>query len=257
MVLAGVGPAQARGIAVASAGQGSTRGFYAGFANCAWLAVLIGFYPSVAMRWDGSADYPAPPILQLHVFATTGWLVLLSLQIGLARSGRIDWHRRFGTALIALVPAILVTGIGAEIYSQRFYGPKYPENLRFFIAPLVEMAGFAVAATAAWLMRTKPAAHKRLIVVATAILLVAPYNRMLGDSIYALLGDGFAGMILRTFVGPNLLILAAVLFDAIHTGKVHRVYALTLATMLPVELAASAIYHSPAWPGIVRQMVGL
>ena len=47
------------------------RGFALGFVIAAWAAVLIGFYVAVSQRWHGEADYPAPLILQAHVFAFT------------------------------------------------------------------------------------------------------------------------------------------------------------------------------------------
>lgn len=143
----------------------------------AWGAILVGFYPAVARRYLGQADFPAPVLLQAHVFAFTAWMCLLTTQIILIRTGRQNIHRRLGVTGVALVPILVITGVGAEIMSQRFYSPKYPENLQFFIAPLIQMLVFLVCATLALLLRRDPAAHKRLILLSTSMILVAAYNR--------------------------------------------------------------------------------
>ena len=233
------------------------RNFFMAFAAMAWIVVLIGFYPSVAGRMRGEADYPAPLILQLHVVAVSAWLVVLSGQVVLIRTRRIALHRRIGMTLAALIPIIVITGIGAEVYSQRFFSPRYPDNLRFFIAPLLEMLGFAIAALLAWKKRHEPGAHKRLIVVATAILLVAPFARWWGEPLYKLVGDGFTGMIVHNFTGPDLVIALAAGFDRWKFGKIHRVYLVSLLALLIGEVIASAIYHSAAWPDVVRMMAGI
>ena len=71
------------------------------------------------------------------------------------------------------------------------------------------------------------------------------------------LGDGFWGMFLRTFLGPSLLILLAVLFDLMTRGRIHRVYVVAVPLIFGAELAAAAIYHNPAWPPVARTLVGL
>lgn len=233
------------------------RHFLPVFVACAWIAVLIGFYPSVAARWHGEADYRAPLVLQLHVFAATGWLVVLTAQVLLARARRWPLHQTLGLSALALIPAIVVTGLGAEVYSQRFYSARYPENLRFFIAPLFQMLFFLLAASFALAKRREADAHKRLIVVATSMLLVAAYNRWWGEGLYQAFGDGFLGMIVHNFAGPTLLILLAAGFDWLTLKRVHRVYAITVPLLIAGEIVVSAIYHSAAWPGIAAAMVGL
>ncbi|MGB7653864.1 MAG: hypothetical protein WBL74_00140 [Novosphingobium sp.] len=233
------------------------RHFLPVFLAAAWLAVGLGFYPSVTHRWQGEADYPAPLVLQLHVFAATGWLVLLTIQVVLARRRRLSLHRTLGAAALLLIPAIAITAIGAEVASQRFYSPRYPENLRFFIAALFQVLVFFVAASLALVMRRHAATHKRLIVVATSMLLVAAYNRWWGEALYIALGDGFMGMLIHNFAGPDLLILAAAGFDWVTLRRVHPVYRIAMPLLIVGELVVSAIYHSANWPAIARILVGL
>lgn len=233
------------------------RGFFAGFVAASWLAVLVGFAPSVSQRLDGQADYPAPVILVLHVAVFTAWLLLLTVQVALVGAGRAALHRRLGISGVLLVPLMIVTGMGAEIFSQNFFTPRYPANAAFFIAPITEMGIFAVAAALAFQQRRNAPRHKRLMLIATSMVLAAAFNRWWGDPIFGLMGDGFWGMLLRTFLGPDLLILLASLYDLLTRGRVHPVYSIGGPLIIAAELATSMIYHSPAWPPLVRTMLGL
>lgn len=233
------------------------RQFFLLYILAAWGVVFIGFYPSVSDRFQGHADYPAPIILQIHVFTFTAWLCLLTTQIMLVRVGRQDIHKLLGIAGIALIPVLLVTGIGAELHSQRFYSPKYPANLQFFIAPLVQMLVFATCASLAFLFRKDSPAHKRFILLATSMILVAAYNRWWGEGLYEIFGDGFWGMLIHNFAGPDMLMVAAMAYDAVTRHKIHWAYKIMVPLILAAELMASFIYHHPAWPPIAKGLVGL
>ena len=233
------------------------RVFYLAFVAAAWAAVVVGFQPSVTQRWRGAAEYPAPLILELHVAAVTAWLVLLTVQALLINRRQPALHRRLGIAAFVLIPAIIVTALGAEVYSQRFFSPKYAENLRFFIAPLMEMLAFAIAATLAVAKRRNAATHKRLILVATAVLLTAAYARWWGDPLYRAFGDGLGGMIIHNFAGPNLLVALAAAHDWWRSRRIHAVYRAAIPALLGGEVFASLVYHNDAWPMMARRLVGL
>jgi hypothetical protein len=159
--------------------------------------------------------------------------------------------------MLALVPIMVVTAIGAEAASQHFYSPRYPENLRFFIEAIVQMIVFAGCILAGWLKRRDAAAHKRLMLLGTSAALVAAYNRWWGEGLYKLYGDGFWGMIVHNYAGPDLLMLILMAYDLATRRRVHRVYLVGVPLILASQIAASAIYHSAAWPGVARALLGL
>jgi hypothetical protein len=233
------------------------RGFAFAFALVAWIAVLVGFYPAVSGRWRGEADYAAPLILQIHVFAFVAWLCLLTTQVYLIRTKRPGWHRTLGVAGAILIPVLVVTGIGAEVFSQRFYSPQYPENLRFFIFPLTTMLSFVAAASAAVWFRNDARTHKRLMMVATALILVAAFNRMWGNAIYDVMGDEYLGTLVRNVIGPDLIIAALVGYDLLTRRRIHSALAVAAPLIVLAQLAAAAIYHSDWWPGVVRTLVAI
>jgi uncharacterized membrane protein len=233
------------------------RSFFLAFVTVGWLVVIAGFTGELVKRAHGNVDYPAPPILVVHIAAFVAWMLVLSAQVTLVRVKRHRVHRSLGMVGFALVPIMVVSALGAEVYSQHFYSPQFAANLNFFIAPLLELVMFTGCAVAAFLVRRSPAAHKRLVVVATSLILVAAFNRWWGEGIYNALGDGYLGMFARTYLGPDLLIACAMAYDLITRRRIHTVYRISVPLILALELLTTLIYHHPAWPGVARWMLGM
>jgi hypothetical protein len=105
--------------------------------------------------------------------------------------------------------------------------------------------------------RADPRAHKRLIMLATALILVAAYNRMWGDAIYQVMGDDFWGTLVRNCIGPDLLILALVAYDLATRRRIHPVLLIAVPPILLLQFVSAAIYHSDWWPGTARALAGV
>lgn len=234
----------------------SDRTFFLVFLAACWLGVVMGFAPAISKRWAGHADYPAPLILQIHAAAFAGWLLLLSAQIALVRVRRVRVHQSLGLIGFGLVPLMAVTALAAEVYSQRFHVAHPPSNYAFFILPIFYALGFGVVAGAALYVRKDPAAHKRLILLATTIIVGAAYARWWGDWLTARFGDGYAGMLVNTYTGTDLLLLAALLYDLATRGRLHQVYEVGVPAILLCEMATSLVYHAAWWPPVAAVLVG-
>ena len=232
------------------------RTFFLLFLAACWLGVAMGFAPAIAKRFAGHADYPAPLILQVHAFAFIGWMLLLTAQIALIRVRRVAVHRSLGLIGFALVPLMAVSALASEIYAQRFHIAHPPNNEPFFILPIFYAAGFALFAGAALFRRRDPAAHKRLILLATTIIVGAAYARWWGEALAGRFGDGYAGMILNTFAGTDLLLLGALAYDLATRGRLHRIYEIGIPAILLCEIATSFVYHSAGWPPIAAILIG-
>ncbi|MEZ5892155.1 MAG: hypothetical protein R3C58_03285 [Parvularculaceae bacterium] len=233
------------------------RAFFLGFILVGWAAIFLGFYSSVADRFTGRADYAAPPILVVHVFSFVGWMCLLTMQALLINLKRVDIHKRMGLIGALLIPIMVVSGIGSEIESQRFYSVKDPVNSQFFIMPITTMLMFAILSTAALVKRKDSPSHKRLILLATTVILSAGFLRWWGDAMYTSLGDEFLGTYLRNYLGPDLLIAAAITYDLVTRGRIHRVYVFGTAFIVVIQIAATKLYHSALWPPIARAIAGI
>lgn len=231
--------------------------FWAVFITTAWLMVLLGFGPPAVERFNGRADYAAPPILVLHVFVYTGWMALLTLQAGLVAARRIDWHRQLGMIGIGLAVLVPVTGIASEVVSQRFYAASDPENVRFFVIPLMLAAGFAVFAAVAIAGRRDAPLHKRAMYIATAFILTGPYSRTWGDALEGLAGSGPLGTAARWLTGLNLMLAGLVIYDVVTRGQLHPLVKRALISIIPLQFAVIWIWYSAWWPPLVRAVLGI
>ena len=100
-------------------------------------------------------------------------------------------------------------------------------------------SAFTSLATAALLARKNPAAHKRLILLATTIIVGAAYGALVGRSVYNLFGDGYGGMLINTYAGTNLILLGALGYDWWTRRRLHRVYEIAVPAILAGEIATT------------------
>jgi len=110
------------------------RNFFLVFLALCWLGVLMGFAPAATKRFAGHADYPAPLILEIHAFAFSAWMALLTAQIGLIRMRRPQLHMKLGLIAMGLIPLMAVSAFMSEVYSQRFRSAQADEREFFVIA---------------------------------------------------------------------------------------------------------------------------
>jgi hypothetical protein len=222
----------------------------------AWVAVVMGFGPELNGHLKGRTPYP-PMIVHFHVAAFVAWLVLFTAQIWLVRLRRLGIHRTLGFAAVALVPIMVVLGVATTLVSRRLhFEAGRNEMLAFMIVPLTDMLLFPSFAIPGILLRRYPLTHKRLILLATAMLLPAAFGRWIGPWILAHFGDGFFGFMVQAYLGSNAMILAAILYDRVTRGRVHAVYLIAVPWILAVQAFASAVYHWPGWVPLAISMIG-
>lgn len=233
------------------------RNFHLAFIAACWLGVLMGFAPTVAARFSGIEDYPASVVLQIHAIAFSAWMVLLTAQVLLIRVRRLAWHRLLGLTAFGFIPVMVVTGVWAEILSQRFYSPNDPDNQSFFIVPLAYMVMFPVLAGASLWFRKLPSTHKRLMLLANATIVSVGFSRWWGGAVASVVGDGYVGMLLNTYSGFYLLVGAAMAYDLVTRKRVHASYVITVPILLACQVVVSLLYHAEEWRPVARWIVGI
>src|SRR5262245_44514106 len=156
------------------------RFFYLGMATAIAATVVLGFSRSVFLRpWFqdfAHAHAPAEPWFYVHGAVFLLWVGLFATQVALMTTGRPALHRRLGTVSFVLVPVMVFFGtVGALIAARRptgFFDVADPP-LQFLAKPLLDMVMFAVLAGGAIAWRRVSQTHKRLMLLATIVLLEA------------------------------------------------------------------------------------
>ena len=154
--------------------------FYAWLGALAAVIAITGFWASYfGPLVRGIAD--APGIIHLHAAVFVGWILLVIAQATLAATGRRVLHVRVGYIGMAYGALVVVVGVitAFVFFSERLHSGQNIRGAQIqLFVPLTDLLGFAPFLVAAWFYRHRPEVHKRLIIVATTVLLIAAVHRI-------------------------------------------------------------------------------
>jgi hypothetical protein len=208
-----------------------TRRVFVPLALLAILMAAIGFWPG----YFGPvlAGTKAKTLLvHAHALVFVGWLAMFATQAALAATGRIALHMKLGPWLFLFGGVLIVTGILTTL--GRFEADVASGNsalaARRLFAPLRDMAVFTPLLVAGWIYRRRPEAHKRIMLVATNVLLVAAVSRM---------------QFLGTPPAPWIMLLLwplptyiAMVHDFVTKRLVHSAYVIGVFAMVAMQLVS-------------------
>jgi hypothetical protein len=193
--------------------------FYLGMAVAVMATVFAGFAPTYYLRSFSGAP-PLIPLLHLHGFVFTSWVLLLLTQTTLVAANRTDIHRRLGIAGAVIAVLIVVVGTMTAIIraKQGAAPPDGPPPLVFLAIPLCDMLVFSCLVGAGFYFRRRPDVHKRLMLLATVSILAAAIAR-LPFGILKAGAPAFFGL-------TDIFIVVCLLYDLVARGRIHRATAL-------------------------------
>ncbi len=216
--------------------------FFAGMAAVILVSVFVGFAKSYYLA--GVFKAPLPNLLvHIHGAVFTLWILLLITQVSLVAAGRVDVHRRLGLLGFGLACLMVVLGLLVATDSlARHYGPGQQgvEERAFYAVPLSSMLMFSTLIYFAFRNRFNPAAHKRLILIATLSILTAAFDRW---PITAPWWDFRVTPLLCMY--PLLLLLMG--YDKWSMGKVQRVTLWASGFVVVVSTGRIFIGHTAVW----------
>lgn len=228
--------------------------FWAVLLLVSFILVLIAFEPPVRARVKGLSP-PASWALIIHVWSFSAWLVLIGLQAFLVSRRRLQWHRFLGLAMLPLAAVMIWSGTMAQVEGDLLRIEKRPELLSFTIIPLSYIAMFAVLVAAAWMARSRPPAHKRLLLLATGCLMSGVFIRALGPMLFPVLPASPITELSINYGGTILFILAGAGYDLATRGKVHRVYLVAVPIMFITMVAVMLSTRTQWLPEVTRKLL--
>lgn len=213
--------------------------FFGGMALAMVALTFIGFAPSYYFM-SFTAAPALMPIVHLHGLVFTGWVLLHAGQTGLIVSRRVDLHRRVGVFGAALAVAVVVLGFVTAVVTAPLHGlPGHRAPPIIFPLTAVSTFGILCAAGVAW--RSKPQYHKRIMLLATAALIITPAARI-GRMTGTELPPPVFGMLLT-----DVLLLALVIFDVRTRGRLHPATIAAGGLFLATQPLRVAMSQWPVW----------
>ena len=240
-------------IAAPAARARTDRKFYVLMGVAIAAVTVWGFAPSYYFsRW--MTVPPVTPemtaILHVHGAIFTAWMALMVIQPMLIAGRNLRVHRRLGYAGAAIAAAMVVTGNLAAVAAMHGGFKELGDPMVFYAVPFFAINSFAVAVGFAIYWRNRAETHKRLILLANVGILGAAIARIPLDPVQA--GAPF------TFVfGPNLIVVAGMIYDWRTRGRVHRVWIWGGLAMLASQIAVFPVMGSGWWHRFAETMAGL
>lgn len=216
--------------------------FYLGLAVWGLAAVAIGFSTTYVMPM-ARRSFAAPPVVHLHGALCLGWLMLLIAQTLLVRGKRTALHRQLGQLGAPIALGILISGVAVAIWAARRDLPALGAVATSgIVGTIISLTVFAALVCAAIAMRRRADWHKRLMLLATIVLLWPAFFRFRHLMPFVPRPEIWLALVLA-----DLPILIAAVRDRLVYGKVHPVWAI-LGTMVIVEQTLEVLaFDSPPW----------
>jgi hypothetical protein len=220
------------------------RRLYIGLSVLMGIIAVAGFWPT----YFGpllAGTFVQPVLIHFHALVFVGWLVLFLTQALLAATGRLSWHLRLGRIGIAYGILLIIVGLftGISRSAERLVAGGDAAGLLFAaVSDMVVFAGFFGAAIA---FRRKPQIHKRLMMVAATMLLVAATGRM------SFLPAPPLRLPVRLAIWFSPLVLAMA-HDFKSRRLIHPVYALGLVAFLVRIFSRDLVVETSAWSAFTR-----
>jgi len=224
------------------------RRFFTAFAALSVVLTVAGFSQSFFVPLTRGV-MAVPPVVYVHGSLFLSWVTLLLIQTLLVGLGRLRWHRRIGWIAAALVPSMVASGIGVSLWAtaRDMHDGHQDAALAFLFGLFTDMMTFGLLACAGILTRRRPETHKRLIVMATIVLLGAALVRLLA--------------LVTSTVRPwniAITVFLVVSVTAYDLRTKHRVHTATLcggAAVLTNLIAQGPLGRTDVWLHVARRVM--
>jgi len=224
-------------------GRQYDRYFFSWFVVFLLATVFFGF----ARTYFLAGVFAAPlksPILQVHGFVFSLWMILLAVQTGLVAGRKVKLHRTLGLAGFGLAIVVFVAGIlaAANQLSRNVNSPR--DYLAFSAISFCDIFSFAIPVGLAYIARANSAVHKRLVIIGTIGLTGAAIDRIPLPWVYH-----HATNAIET--SWAFLVLLA-LYDLWALHKIHKATLWGSVFVILLQAMAEPLGSTPLWHGFAR-----
>ena len=219
-----------------SAGAGGTR-FFTIMAWVMSIIIVAGFSLNLAM---GRSSFATPAAYHIHAVIFMGWIALYLAQHMTIARGAIALHRRLGRLAYGWVAAMVLSGSVIMIVVTRHTGgPFFFDVNEFLISNLATLWCFGGLAWWALSRRRYTGWHRRLMLVAMAVLTGPGLGRLL--PLPFMIPWSWTVTVCLTFLWPAIGMLA----DRKREGRVHPAYWWGTGIYAAVFAASMLLAYSP------------
>ena len=220
------------------------RFFFTSMSLACIVAVFVGFAPTYYLK-TYFRNAPLTPLVHIHGLVFSGWILLFFLQTVLVATGRIQIHRRLGVVSAIWAVLLVVAGTATALaFVRRNVPTGGTRALAFLATPVADMVVFAILTAAAILNRHRPAAHKRLMLVATIGLLGAAVSRW--PLTFVQRGPT------AFFFVTDLFLLPGIGYDLVRLRRIHPAYLWGGTLLIASQPLRGLVGRTHIWQSLAR-----
>lgn len=215
------------------------------------LIVLGGFGISYFVPMAQGSLSELHALVHVHGFFYFSWMALLVYQSALINQNNVARHRSVGLLGIAVAACMVSFGTMMTIRFGAFQVAAFdPTAYGVMYVSLVALTGFVILFFLAIRNVRDSAAHRRYILLATIIFVMAGLNRIY----FSLFSIGFEGHLsyLPKYLTVDALILAVIIYDWRTLGRLHQTTIVGTAVNPAPQALHVLIVDSGASIGLTR-----
>ena len=203
--------------------------------------VFYGFAQSYFLAGMVRAKLPNV-LVHIHGAIFVSWILLLIVQNFLVAARKVKWHMTLGVLGLVLPPLMVVFGVLTLFDSIRRNATGLPPQL-LLVGDSEELILFAILIAWAMIVRRKPAAHKRLMILGTMAILGPAINRWpFPDAIR------LPATLALTLVLPFIVVA----YDLWSMRRVQRETLIGTSLIFVAALTLIPVVNLPLWQPVVR-----
>ena len=224
--------------------------FFMGMGLVGFFAVFVGFGKTLPST---IADLATPPIIYIHGAFAFAWVCLFFVQASLIRYHGYRLHTALGILGIFIAAGVAITMLPVGVYQvQRQLSKGIGEGSYATIAGVMTTAiMFLALVVAAVLTRKTPAAHKRLMLLATIVVLWPAWFRFRHYFPSVPRPDIWFALVL-----PYIFIIIAWIWDRYANGRLHPVLGWVGAFVIVEQTFEVIVFDSPGWRMLAKAIFG-
>ena len=212
------------------------------------LAVLIGFAKTFIIPVSTNS-FSAPLLIHIHGAFAFGWILLFLTQTSLIHFRKYKIHQTLGFLGLFISAGVVITMIPAGVYvvqrelKQGFGASAYSSLLGVITSGII----FFSLVLAGILKRRKPEFHKRLMLLATIVVLWPAWFRFRHYFPTVQRPEIWFALIL-----PYSLIIIAWIWDKLKNGLVHPILKYVGLFIILEQTFEVFVYDSSIWQHLAK-----
>jgi hypothetical protein len=210
-----------------------------------WLGILwVGMFAGFSLDFPTylGQQPPAPAIVHVHAAVYTVWMLIVTLQVMLVLKNRVSWHMKMGLFAAGWACLMIVVGPWTAIAWQAVHVHKPMQPPQFLIINFTDIVGFAVLLAWGLSLRKNPAAHKRIMILAT-VSLADPGFARIPKHLLAWKPVTPFGMFWFVYYG-NVIVIALMAAWDWRKGRLMKQFVIGASGLLAAECLTAVLFFS-------------